>query len=34
MGEVIVFPKTDGTEVTAKIVDQVFYDKEGDKQNV
>ena len=34
MGEVIVFRKTDGTEVTAKIVDQVFYDKEGDKQNV
>ena len=34
MGEVIVFPKTDGAEVTAKIVDQVFYDKEGDKQNV
>ena len=34
MGEVIVFPKTDGAEVTAKIVDQVFYDKEGDKQDV
>lgn len=34
MGEVISFAKTDGTEVKAKIVDQVFYDKNGEKQNV
>ena len=34
MGEVITFPKIDGTEVKAKIVDPVFYDKEGEKQNV
>ena len=34
MGEVIDFPKTDGTVVKAKIVDQVFYDKDGEKQNV
>ena len=34
MGEVIAFGKTDGTEVKAKIVDQVFYDKDGVKQNV
>ncbi|MCY4334502.1 MAG: sarcosine oxidase subunit alpha family protein [Litoreibacter sp.] len=34
MGEVIRFPKVDGEEVHAKIVDPVFYDKEGEKQNV
>ena len=34
MGEMITFPKIDGTEVMAKIVDPVFYDKEGEKQNV
>ncbi|QGX98788.1 sarcosine oxidase subunit alpha family protein [Roseovarius faecimaris] len=34
MGEVIDFPKVDGTVVKAKIVDQVFYDKDGEKQNV
>ncbi|KAE9631528.1 sarcosine oxidase subunit alpha family protein [Parasedimentitalea maritima] len=32
--EVIEFPGTDGTIYKAKIVDQVFYDKEGEKQNV
>ena len=34
MGDVIEFPKVDGTIIEAKIVDQVFYDKEGAKQNV
>ncbi len=34
MGEVIEFNKIDGTTVRAKIVDPVFYDKEGEKQNV
>ncbi|MGR3759707.1 sarcosine oxidase subunit alpha family protein [Roseobacteraceae bacterium NS-SX3] len=34
MGEVIEFPGTDGTTYKAKIVDPVFYDKEGEKQNV
>ena len=34
MGEVIEFQKTDGTSIKAKIVDQVFYDKDGEKQNV
>ena len=34
MGEVIDFPKVDGTIVKAKIVDPVFFDKEGEKQNV
>ena len=34
MGEEITFGKTDGTEVKARIVDQVFYDKDGVKQNV
>ncbi|SMX30749.1 sarcosine oxidase subunit alpha family protein [Octadecabacter ascidiaceicola] len=34
MGEFITFPKTDGTSVTAKIVDPVFYDPAGEKQNV
>jgi sarcosine oxidase subunit alpha len=34
MGEVIEFNREDGTMVKAKIVDPVFYDKDGEKQNV
>lgn len=34
MGEVIDFPKVDGTSVSAKIVNPVFFDPEGEKQNV
>ena len=34
MGEVLDFPVDDGKVVQARIVDQVFYDKEGAKQNV
>ena len=34
MGEVIEFPKLDGTVMKAKIVDPIFYDKDGEKQNV
>ena len=34
MGEVIEFPGTEGATYRAKIVDPVFYDKEGEKQNV
>ncbi len=34
MGEVISFPKINGAAVSAKIVDPVFYDKDGEKQNV
>ncbi|MBT8155432.1 sarcosine oxidase subunit alpha family protein [Epibacterium ulvae] len=34
MGEVISFPGTDGKIYEAKIVDPVFYDKDGEKQNV
>ncbi|MDE4272935.1 sarcosine oxidase subunit alpha family protein [Phaeobacter gallaeciensis] len=34
MGEVLDFPGTDGTIFKARIVDPVFYDKEGEKQNV
>ncbi len=34
MGEVISFPGTDGKTYEARIVDPVFYDKEGEKQNV
>ncbi|WP_166416090.1 sarcosine oxidase subunit alpha family protein [Cochlodiniinecator piscidefendens] len=34
MGEVIEFGKVDGTMVKAKIVDQVFFDKNGEKQDV
>ncbi|MCH2250044.1 MAG: sarcosine oxidase subunit alpha family protein [Cognatishimia sp.] len=34
MGEVLDIPKLDGTSVKARIVDQVFYDKDGEKQNV
>ncbi|MGY3436521.1 MULTISPECIES: sarcosine oxidase subunit alpha family protein [unclassified Marinovum] len=35
MGEVISFAKSDGTTmIEARIVDPVFYDKDGEKQNV
>lgn len=34
MGEVLDFPGTDGKTYQAKIVDPVFFDKEGEKQNV
>ena len=34
MGEVVEFPKVDGTIVKAKIVNPVFFDAEGEKQNV
>ncbi|MEM1102214.1 MAG: aminomethyltransferase family protein, partial [Pseudomonadota bacterium] len=34
MGEMLTFPKVDGTEVTARIVSPVFYDPDGEKQNV
>ncbi|MCL4105212.1 UNVERIFIED_CONTAM: hypothetical protein GTU68_055343 [Idotea baltica] len=34
MDEVIDFPKTDGTIVRAKVVSPVFFDPEGEKQNV
>ena len=34
MGEVLDFPRVDGTVVQARIVDQVFFDKDGEKQNV
>ncbi len=34
MGEVLEFPGTDGKTYSARIVDPVFYDKEGAKQNV
>ncbi|WP_127111654.1 sarcosine oxidase subunit alpha family protein [Shimia sediminis] len=34
MGEVIEFNKVDGTTVKAEICDPVFYDKDGEKQNV
>jgi len=34
MGEIIEFPKIDGTVVAAKIVSPVFYDPDGEKQNV
>ncbi|WP_223423566.1 sarcosine oxidase subunit alpha family protein [Tateyamaria pelophila] len=34
MGEVIDFPGTDGKTYQAKIVSAVFYDPEGEKQNV
>ncbi|MFT6104670.1 MAG: sarcosine oxidase subunit alpha, partial [Paracoccaceae bacterium] len=34
MGEVIRFPGTDGTVYQARIVDAVFYDPTGEKQNV
>ncbi|QBF33270.1 sarcosine oxidase subunit alpha family protein [Thalassococcus sp. S3] len=34
MGEVLEFPGTDGTIHKAKVVDPIFYDKDGEKQNV
>ncbi|KPU84674.1 sarcosine oxidase subunit alpha [Marinosulfonomonas sp. PRT-SC04] len=34
MGEVINFGRLDGTLIPAKIVDAVFYDKDGEKANV
>ncbi|MEO0342242.1 MAG: sarcosine oxidase subunit alpha family protein [Pseudomonadota bacterium] len=34
MGEVIDFPELNGNIVKARIVDPVFYDKDGEKQNV
>jgi sarcosine oxidase subunit alpha len=34
MGEVLEIPGTDGKTYAAKIVDPVFYDKDGEKQNV
>ena len=34
MGEVIEFGRTDGGTIAAKIVDPVFFDKDGEKQNV
>ena len=34
MGEVVEFNKVDGSTVKARIVDAVFFDKEGEKQNV
>jgi len=34
MGEVLQFPRVDGTVAHAKIVNAVFYDREGAKQNV
>ncbi len=34
MGEIVEFPGTDGKTYKAKIVDQIFYDKDGEKQNV
>jgi sarcosine oxidase subunit alpha len=34
MGEVLAFNKVDGSTVQARIVDPVFYDKAGEKQNV
>jgi sarcosine oxidase, subunit alpha len=33
MGETLSFPLGDGKVVKAKIVDPVFYDKEGARQN-
>ncbi|MGI9395352.1 MAG: glycine cleavage T C-terminal barrel domain-containing protein, partial [Boseongicola sp.] len=34
MGEELEFPKIDGSIVKAKIVDPIFFDPEGEKQNV
>ncbi len=34
MGDIIVFPTVTGEEIKTKIVDPVFYDKEGARQNV
>ena len=34
MGEIVEFPKVDGGSVKAKIVEPVFYDKAGERQDV
>ncbi|CAD0185191.1 Aminomethyltransferase [Ruegeria sp. THAF57] len=34
MGEIVEFPGTDGKIYKAKIVDPIFFDKDGEKQNV
>ncbi|GAA6177043.1 sarcosine oxidase subunit alpha family protein [Sulfitobacter pacificus] len=34
MGEVLIFPGTDGKDYKARIVNPVFYDVDGEKQNV
>jgi sarcosine oxidase subunit alpha len=34
MGDVLEFPGTDGKTYSARIVDPVFFDKDGEKQNV
>ena len=34
MGDIVEFNKVDGSTVAAKIVDPVFFDKDGEKQNV
>ena len=34
MGEVLAFPRVDGTVAYSRIVDPVFYDPAGEKQNV
>ncbi len=34
MGEILEFPTVEGSVIKAKIVDPVFYDKDGEKQNV
>jgi sarcosine oxidase subunit alpha len=34
MGEVIGFARLDGDVTEVKIVDPVFFDKDGEKQNV
>ncbi len=34
MGEVLEFPATDGRVIKARIVSPVFYDKDGERQNV
>jgi sarcosine oxidase subunit alpha len=34
MGQTVVFGTADGGEVRARIVSPVFYDRDGEKQNV
>ena len=34
MGETLTFPVAEGEPIRAKIVDPVFYDREGERQNV
>ena len=34
MGQVLEFPDLDGEVISARIVDPVFFDPEGEKQNV